>query len=256
MQANANTSRLPPRSTSAHAGRFHKGEKMKRLELSIVVILASFVTASALAYPSATVFNNAPVPANVSVNYAACKSDSFTVPARNLVDGVGKATASSNRGGCLITSINATFVGKPWTVTRYTSTGTSFSQFLIGYASGAYKIYNDHDLTSSEWENGKTNDDSPDGPLGNQLTSRQAMSNNPLPKCQDANKSAIAQLEERIAGAPAGKVTAAQRTRWASIRESLKPVPGQTGTIENCNKKTATIASWKAEVDQALGTTH
>jgi len=36
---------------------------------------------------------------------------------------------------------------------------------------------------------------------------------------------------------------------------ALAPVPGQKGTIENCEKKTATIASWKAEVDKALGTT-
>ncbi len=216
---------------------------MKRIALKIVAAVACLFAANAFAYPPATILNNAPVPANVSVYYAACKADSFTVPARNLQDGAGKATAPTNRGGCLITSINANFVGKPWTVTMYSSSGTSFSQFLIWYTGGnpQYKINNDHDMTASDWSNRAWNDDSPDGPLGGSMNSRLVMGN-PLARCQDGNQSSIAQLEARIAGAPAGKVTPAQRSSWAQIRESLKPVPGQKGSLENCNKKAATIA--------------
>jgi hypothetical protein len=178
------------------------------------------------------------------------------VPARNLVDGAGKASAPSTRGGCLITSINANFVGKPtWKLTQYSSSGTSFSQFLIWYSPSGYKISNDHDVSSYTWETGKNADVSPDGPLGNQIGFRQSMDEDPLPRCQKSNQSEIAQLEARIAGAPAGKLTKAQRDNYTSIRNSLKPIPGQKGSIENCNKKTATIVSWKADVDQALGTT-
>jgi hypothetical protein len=230
---------------------------MKRLDLRIAAVIASLAAFSAFAYDRPTVINNAPVPANVSVSYAACRSDSFTVPARTLQGGPGTATASSNRGACLITSVTANFNGKSWTARPYSSKGTSFSQFLIWYdGSGVYTITESHDMTSDRWANMKNQDDSPDGPLGSQLSSRTAMSDNPLPRCQANNQSSIAQLEARIAGAPAGKLTKAQRDRWASIRESLKPIPGQKGNIENCNKKTATIASWKAEVDKALGTTY
>ncbi len=228
---------------------------MKHLQLKIPAIIASLAAASAFAYPQATVFNNAPVPANVNVHYIACKSDSFTVPARNLVDGAGKASASANRGGCLIKSVDTTFNGKPWTAIAYSSKGTSFSQFLIWYSSGGYKITNDHDMTSAQWSNEKVKDDSPGGALGNQISSRQAMGNDPLPKCQFANQSEIQQLDFRIAGAPAGRLTKAQKDNFESIRTSLAPVPGQKGNIENCNKKTVTIASWKADVNKALGTT-
>jgi hypothetical protein len=229
---------------------------MKRLVPAILAIISSLAANSALAYPSATVFNNAPVPANVTVRYAACRSDSFTVPARNLKDGAGRATSPVNRGACLITGVEATFTGKSWTARPYSSKGTSFSQFLIWYdGSGVYTITESHDMTSDRWENMKDQDSSPDGALGNTLSNRQAMGDNPLPKCQADNQSSIAQLEARIDGAPPGKLSKAQKDRFQSIRNSLKPIPGQKGTIENCNKKTQTIAAWKAEVDQALGTT-
>ncbi len=228
---------------------------MKTLDLKILAIVASLAASSAFAYESATVLNNAPVPANVTVRYAACKSDSFTVPARTLQGGAGTATAPVNRGACLITGVTTTFTGKPWTATAYSSKGTSFSQFLIWYGAGGYTITESHDMTPDRWSLMRDQDDSPDGPLGNQATARQALSTDPLPRCQKANQSEIAQLEARIAGAPPGKLSKAQKDRFESIRNSLKPIPGQKGTIENCNKKTATIASWKTEVNKALGTT-
>ena len=110
-------------------------------------------------------------------------------------------------------------------------------------------------MGSNQFDVYKDQDDSPDGPLASTVSSRQAMSTNQLANCQKGNQASIRQLDARIAGAPAGKLTKAQKDHYASIKTSFAPIPGQKGTIENCQKKTATIASWKAEVDKALGTT-
>lgn len=213
---------------------------------------ACLAAAGAYAYDSPTVWNTAQVPAAVTVKYAACKADTFTVPARN-VQGPGKATASANRGGCLITSVSATLQGKPHRVGEFSSSGSIHSVFLIRFLGGdpAYKIYVNKDMSPDHFETEKWKDDSPDGPLASTANSRAA----DLPVCQKANQASIRQLQARIAGAPAGKLTKAQKDHYEKIRTSLAPIPGQKGTIENCRSKTTTIASWKAEVDKALGTT-
>lgn len=218
--------------------------------------VACLAASGAHALDSPTVWNNAHYPAAVTVRYAACKSDTFTVPARNI-QGIGKATASANRGQCLITSVEATLNGKDYKVAAYSSPGAQHSQFMIRYIGGnpPYKIVADKDMGSNQFGAEQLNDKSPEGSLATAATARQAMSTDPLPACQKDNQASIRQLQARIAGAPAGKLTKAQKDHYEKIRTSLAPIPGQKGTIENCRNKTTTIASWKAEVDKALGTT-
>lgn len=118
--------------------------------------IASIFAVNAFAYDRATVENRTTFPASVTVKYAACRSDSFNVPAATIKkDGLtsGRATAPTNRGGCLITSISGSLSGAKHPVTTYTSSGTSYSQFILQGADGSYRIWSNHELAA---ENAKS----------------------------------------------------------------------------------------------------
>lgn len=117
---------------------------------------ACLAAMAASAYDKATIENRTTFPASVTVKYAACRSDSFSVPAGTVgKDAVnpGRATAPTRRGGCLITSISASLSGAKHPVTTYTSSGTSYSQFIIQGADGNYRVWSNHELAA---ENAKT----------------------------------------------------------------------------------------------------
>jgi hypothetical protein len=139
-----------------------KGMTLARLAVSVACVAAA---GGAYAYDPARVINRAPWPANVSVTYAACHHDSFTVPASNK-DNTGVATAPTKRGACLITSVNATIAGKNYPVTSYKSSGTSYSDFVLWYSNGKYVINSKHELGDTRWVYIVGNTDSPIGDYG------------------------------------------------------------------------------------------
>ena len=118
--------------------------------------IAAIFSINAYAYDKATIENRTTFPASVRVNYAACKADSFNVPAgtvqKNTVN-PGRATAPTRRGACLITSISASLNGAKYGVTTYTSSGTSYSNFIIQGGDGNYRVWSNHELAA---ENAKS----------------------------------------------------------------------------------------------------
>lgn len=133
---------------------------LKRLGASAACLAAI----GAHAYDRATIINMAPWPASVTVNYAACKHDSFTIPAATK-DKSGTATAPTNRGGCLITSITASIVGKKYPVRSYTSSGTAYSEFMI-YYEPPYVIRSRQEMGRVAWGGNMSNRNSPEGDFG------------------------------------------------------------------------------------------
>ena len=130
------------------------------------------ISISAHAYDRATVYNSARFPASVTVKYAACKSDTFVVPAKTTVV-AAQATAPTNRGGCLITSISGHLNGATYPIASYTSSGTSYSLFLIRYdGKNGYKIMSNHEPEiAARWNDILTDDLAPgmvsiEGPNG------------------------------------------------------------------------------------------
>jgi len=144
-----------------------KAMTLKRLAVGAACLAA----AGAHAYDRATVTNRAPWPAAVTVSYAgatsfSCRPDSFTVPA-STKDSTGRATSPTNRGGCLIKSVSATIPGKKYPVTSYTSSGTSYSDFVIWYTpDNKYVINSKHELGDTRWVYIVGNTDSPTGNYG------------------------------------------------------------------------------------------
>jgi len=115
-------------------------------------VLTAFLSINSLAsYPKALVENRTTFPAKVHVTYAACKSDTFNVPAGTiqtdaLLPGTGQA--HTNRGACLIRSVSATLSGATHSVTTYTSPGTSFSHFIIQAGNDNYRIWSRQELAA------------------------------------------------------------------------------------------------------------
>ncbi len=131
--------------------------------------IACIFAVNAFAYDKAKVINMAPWPAAVTVKYAACKGDSFTVPAATK-DKIGVASPTANRGACLIRSISATLNGKNYPVSSYTSSGTSYSEFIITYVP-PYAIKSKHELGAAGWAANSGNTNSPVGDYGYPLGS-------------------------------------------------------------------------------------
>jgi hypothetical protein len=121
----------------------------RRNAVHLLLVLAALPMAAAHAYPRATIHNRTLYPARVEVNYPGCSNDKFNVPAATLkADGTlveGVATAPTTRGGCLITWISATLTGAPSGVTRYTSSGTSYSQFIIAPTQTEFRVYSEQE---------------------------------------------------------------------------------------------------------------
>ncbi len=128
---------------------------MKRhLRTNLFALFLIAIGASvAQAYPLARVTNKTEFTATGEINYAACKNDRFTVAP-------GATWTAGSRGACLITWISGALSGKPKTmgakakpVTRYTSSGTSYSNFIIQATGTDYRVWSDHELAA---ENART----------------------------------------------------------------------------------------------------
>lgn len=124
-------------------------DRLTRLVPVLMLLVIPF--ANALAYDRATITNKTIFLAHVEVNYPGCKNDKFSVPAGTLnPDGStitpGKATAPTKRGGCLISWISATLDGAGKSVSKYKSSGTGYSQFVIQGTQQDFRVYSDHEL--------------------------------------------------------------------------------------------------------------
>jgi hypothetical protein len=112
------------------------------MSLGLLVCGGTIYSGESQAYDKANVHNQTSSRAHVTVHYAACRHDSFTVDA-------GKsATPSAHRGGCLITKIEASLDDHEG-VQAYTSSGTSYSQFIIKAVPErniGLRIFSDHEL--------------------------------------------------------------------------------------------------------------
>jgi hypothetical protein len=86
-----------------------------------LLCVAGFRT-PAVAYPQVHLVNKSEYQAAVTITYAACKTDHRIAGAR--------ASLLVKRGFCLLTSIRATIAGQG-PVTPYTSSGTSFNNFVL-----------------------------------------------------------------------------------------------------------------------------
>ncbi len=100
--------------------------------LLVTVPIIGYTAGPASAYDRATVYNRTNLAVSGTVHYAACRSDNFSV-AGGAVTASGitqtQTTMGTSRGACLITRITATVGGKA--AEAYTSSGTSYSQFLV-----------------------------------------------------------------------------------------------------------------------------
>lgn len=117
-----------------------------------VVAFSSTPLVAAHAYDRVTITNRTIFPASVEVNYPGCSNDRFSVPAGALqTDGSivpGKATAPTYRGACLVTWISASLTGSDKGVTRYESSGTSYSEFTIQGTEDDFRVYSSHELAN------------------------------------------------------------------------------------------------------------
>lgn len=103
--------------------------------LLFLVALAA-PAAHAQSYKKPVVSNRTRFNASVTVNYASCRSDSFRIsgvlPSSTRPVGEGNTgTSGSNRGLCLIRSVNVALDGADKPVRNYTSSGTSYYRFYI-----------------------------------------------------------------------------------------------------------------------------
>jgi hypothetical protein len=77
-------------------------------------------------YDPVNIRNSTNFSVNGTVNYPGCKNDNYSIPPLGSWTGPG-------RGACLITWISGIVQTSPnpTTATRYTSSGTSYSQFAV-----------------------------------------------------------------------------------------------------------------------------
>ena len=134
------------------------------IRTSVVVLLgaASLLLGSPsdanASYPNAKIQNKTIFPATGVVRYASafCKDDRFSVPAGQLQkDGSIKPGVweASSRGVCLITGIEASLAGAGKPVVSYSSSGTSYSNFIIQATQADFRVWSDHELSA---ENSKS----------------------------------------------------------------------------------------------------
>ena len=115
-------------------------------------------SARAVDYPNAKIRNRTIYPATGTIKYASmfCKNDYFSVPAGVLQkDGSIKEGywEASSRGVCLITGIDAQLQGAGKGVTSYSSSGTSYGNFILQGTQTDYRVWSDHELAA---ENAKS----------------------------------------------------------------------------------------------------
>jgi hypothetical protein len=88
-----------------------------------------------MGYPDVIVCNSTPYPAHGQVKYSACSTDDWKAPPNGCCVPIW-------RGLCLITQITATVDTPtgPVTAIPYTSSGTSYSQFIVISYGGGYMV--------------------------------------------------------------------------------------------------------------------
>ena len=117
---------------------------VKRFVASLLLLTVPIIgySAPALAYGRATVINRTSLPVSGTIHYAGCRADNFSIGAgtvgKNSVISPAQTTISAYRGGCLITSINATVGGKA--AVTYTSSGTGYETFVVAASNDGYKV--------------------------------------------------------------------------------------------------------------------
>jgi hypothetical protein len=116
------------------------------------VMFGTSSIAGAQGYPSARIENHTVSDATVHIEYISCRGDNIAnIPAIDVkpVNGdsattiISTGTPSARRGACLIKRIDAGFT-KGDTKTKiqsYTSSGTSYSQFMIMPTDDGYRVY-------------------------------------------------------------------------------------------------------------------
>lgn len=230
---------------------------MKTITLKLLAAGAACLAASgAQAHDNASIWNAAHYPADVTVRYAACKTDTFTVPAATPA-GPGRASASTNRGACLITTVSATLKGRNYKIADYTSSGTSYSRFVIRYMSGEnYKIYSDAELQNI-FDREAKNPNSPEGdfaaprnPLNAPLGSKAQVT---IAECRAGNVKLDAEIDALyIKAKQAGKITPVEAKRYQQMEEAIsarrKKLAGDGFTLADCNTMTQEYEKEKAEV--------
>jgi hypothetical protein len=110
-------------------------------------------SASAMAYPLAKIRNRTIFPATGTVRYIShlCRDDRFNVPAGVLQkDGSIKEGfwQARSRGSCLIKRIDAQLHGAHRGVTSYSSSGTSYGNFIIQGTQTDFRVWSDHELAA------------------------------------------------------------------------------------------------------------
>ena len=237
---------------------------MKKTILVIFAASALGLTATAaLAYNSATIYNAAHYPVDVQVRYSGCRSDNFSVPAATPA-GPGRATASSNRGACLITTVAAVLKGAAYPVADYASSGTSHSRFVVrfmgqAYSQVGYKIFSDWELQNI-FDREAGNPASPEGTGFNVPAVRNPL-NAPLGSpaqidiaaCRASNVKLDGEIDALFRDAYAKrKITSAEAARYQqlenAIRERRKVLASDGFTLADCNTMRALYEAEKAEV--------
>lgn len=213
---------------------------------------------SAFALDKASIWNAAHYPAAVTVRYAGCVSDTFTVPAATS-QSPGRATAGSNRGGCLITTISATLQGKPYKIADYSSSGAPFSRFVIRYMGGEnYKIYSDGELQNI-FDREATNPSSPEGEFKTpaQVNPLNAPKGSPtqltIAACREANVKLDQEIDALFTKAyKERKITSAEEKRYYQLERAIKErrtkLASDGFTLADCNSMTLEYEKEKAEV--------
>lgn len=108
-------------------------------------------SAPAVNYPLAKIRNRTIFPGTGIIRYSShlCSADRFSVPAGvvqedgSIKEGFWQART---RGVCLITRIDAQLKGAERRVTSYTSSGTSYSNFIIQNTQTDFRVWSDHEL--------------------------------------------------------------------------------------------------------------
>ena len=128
---------------------------------SVQVVAGAFVEESvpvapgapAMSYPLAKIRNRTIFPATGTVRYIShlCRDDRFSVPAGVLQkDGSIKEGfwQARRRGSCLINRIDAQLPRARRGVTSYSSSGTSYGNFIIQGTQTDFRVWSDHELAA------------------------------------------------------------------------------------------------------------
>ena len=112
----------------------------KHLTKAVILVAAGLAASGASAYDRVTITNRTEVNATGTTHFAACRSEDYSVAP-------GKTWTGGGRGLCLLTKITMKPAGKP--VTEYTSSGTSYSQFLITGTVLGHRVWSEQEYKAN-----------------------------------------------------------------------------------------------------------